>query len=162
MKLLAKSPKSREIARMTKFLSTADLPATLDSFEKWQGEEPFEDHAGPFYMRIDSINGVHLSAFMPETRHMNGGNALHGGMLMAFADYALFVIARDATNGQPCVTVSCHTDFVRGARPSEPVFAAGEVTRDSRSLIFVRGEIFTKTSGVLASFNGILKRIGVH
>ncbi len=147
---------------MTKFLSTADLPATLDSFEKWQGEEPFEDHAGPFYMRIDSKNGVHLSAFMPETRHMNGGNALHGGMLMAFADYALFVIARDATNGQPCVTVSCHTDFVRGARPSEPVFAAGEVTRDSRSLIFVRGEIFTKTSGVLASFNGILKRIGVH
>lgn len=147
---------------MSNFIPISDLPNDLIDFEQWKGDEPFEDHAGPFYMRIDSKSGVHLAAFKPETRHMNGANTLHGGMLMAFADYALFVIAHDATKGQPCVTVSCHTDFVRGARPSEPVFSAGQVTRDSRSLIFVRGEIFTKASGVLASFNGILKRVGVN
>lgn len=147
---------------MTSFINLEDVPETLDGFEKWQGEEPFEDHAGPFFMQLNEKTGVHLSAFLPEKRHMNGGGALHGGMLMAFADYALFVIARDSLQGVSSVTVSCHTDFVRGAAPDMPVFAAGEVTRDSRSLVFVRGEIFSRPTGVLASFSGILKRIGVH
>lgn len=147
---------------MIYLLEHTDLPDNLDGFTSYDGEEPFEDHAGPFFMKLDPDSGKHLSAFVAERRHLNGGGGLHGGMLMAFADYALFVIAGDAIKGQNCVTVSCHTDFVRGVEATGPVFAAGEVTRSTRSLVFVRGEILLKGTGVLATFTGILKRVGVN
>ena len=126
----------------------------------WQSDA-FEQRAGPFYERINE-NGEMVSAFRAEPRHMNGGGFLHGGMLMSFADYALFVIAADVmAEGQHSVTVSCQTEFLKGASPlGQPVFADGEVTRNTRSLIFVRGRIYTENDGVLASFGGILKRVG--
>ncbi|MGB0342029.1 MAG: PaaI family thioesterase [Parvibaculales bacterium] len=140
-----------------------DIPALLEGYELWAGDEPFENHAGPFFMKHDPEHGKHLSAFIAEARHMNGGGFLHGGMLMSFADYALFVIAADVmAEGQHSVTVSCQTEFLKGAAPlGQPVFADGEVTRNTRSLIFVRGRIYTENDGVLASFGGILKRVGV-
>jgi len=139
------------------------IPESLKGFEMWAGDEPFENHAGPFFMKHDPQNGRHLSAFIAEQRHMNGGGFLHGGMLMSFADYALFVIAADVMNeSQHSVTVSCQTEFLKGAAPlGKPVFADGEVTRNTRSLIFVRGRVFTENDGTLASFGGILKRVGV-
>ena len=88
-----------------------DTPPQLEGWTKWGGEEPFEDHAGPFFMKIDPNGGQHLSAFVCEKRHLNGGGFLHGGMLMSFADYALFVIAHDALETEHSVTVSCQTEF---------------------------------------------------
>lgn len=137
----------------------SDTPPQLEGWTKWGGPEPFEDHAGPFYMKIAENGGQHLSAFICEKRHLNGGDYLHGGLLMAFADYALFVIAHDELQTQHAVTVSCQTEFLKGAAPlDEPVFAKGEVTRNTRSLIFVRGEIYVGND-TLATFNAILKKI---
>lgn len=136
-----------------------DTPPQLEGWTKWGGEEPFEDHAGPFYMQIDPDGAQHLSAFICEKRHFNGGGFLHGGMLMSFADYALFVIAHDDLHDQHSVTVSCQTEFLKGAAPlGEPVFAKGEVNRNTRSLIFIRGEIYVGDE-TLATFSGILKKI---
>ncbi len=132
----------------------------LDGWTKWGGSEPFEDHAGPFYMKISDSNEPHLSAFVCEERHLNGGGFLHGGMLMSFADYALFVIAHDALREEHSVTVSCSTEFLKGAAPiGDCVYAKGEVTRNTRSMVFVRGEIYTGDD-TLATFTGILKKIG--
>lgn len=139
-----------------------NAPAILDGWTKWGGEEPFEDHAGPFYMKINNEGDQHLSAFICEKRHLNGGGYLHGGMLMSFADYALFVIAHDTLREEHAVTVSCSTEFLKGAAPlGEPVFARGEVTRDTRTMVFLRGEIYVGDD-TLATFTGILKKIGKH
>ena len=136
-----------------------DTPPQLEGWTKWGGEEPFEDHAGPFFMKIDPNGGQHLSAFVCEKRHLNGGGFLHGGMLMSFADYALFVIAHDALETEHSVTVSCQTEFLKGAAPlGDCVYAKGEVTRNTRSLVFIRGEIFI-SDNTLATFTGILKKI---
>lgn len=136
-----------------------NTPAQLGDWTKWGSEEPFEDHAGPFYMKIDADGGEHLSAFLCEKRHFNGGGFLHGGMLMSFADYALFVIAHDALQDEHSVTVSCQTEFLKGAAPlGELVYARGQVTRNTRSLVFVKGEIFYGED-TLATFSGILKKI---
>ena len=89
---------------------------------------------------------------------MNGGSFLHGGMLMAFADYALFVIAHNELEDMNAVTVSCQTEFLKGSAPTTPVFADGEVTRNTRSLVFVRGRVFHEDE-TLATFSGILKKI---
>ncbi|MBE8220693.1 MAG: PaaI family thioesterase [Alphaproteobacteria bacterium] len=143
-----------------------EIPTRLTGFETWGGEEPFENHAGPFFMRPNHQTGKHLSAFICESRHLNGGGYLHGGILMSFADYALFVIARDAMGGQHAVTVSCQMDFLRGAAPlGEIVYADGEVTRDTRTLMFVRGRVYImedKSEAVLATFSGVLKKLGAN
>jgi acyl-coenzyme A thioesterase PaaI-like protein len=138
-----------------------DTSPLLDGWTKWGFEEPFEDHAGPFHMKIDENGGPHLSAFLCEKRHLNGGGFLHGGMLMAFADYALFVIAYDELREHDySVTVSCQTEFLKSAAPlGALVFAKGHVTRNTGSLVFVRGEIYVGED-TLATFNAILKKIG--
>jgi acyl-coenzyme A thioesterase PaaI-like protein len=137
----------------------AETLAQLEGWTKWGGEEPFEDHAGPFYMKLNADDGAHLSAFLCEKHHFNGGGFLHGGMLMSFADYALFVIAHDELEDQHSVTVSCQTEFLKGAAPlGELVYARGHVSRNTRSLIFVKGEI-SVGDDTLATFGGILKKI---
>jgi len=64
-------------------------------------------------------NGQRVSAFRTEHKHMNGGNFLHGGAIMTFADYAIFVIARDALQDGNSVTASFNGDFV-GSVPRRP------------------------------------------
>ncbi len=145
------------------------LPAQLPGFETWgdeNTEEPYEDHAGPFFQKQQE-NGKHLSAFIAQKHHMNGGGMLHGGLVMTFADYALFVIAGDYLQTGHAVTVSCQTEFLKGTGSiGQPVYADGEVTRNTKSLIFIRGRIYILTEQkqdmVIASFSGILKRIGIH
>ncbi len=140
-------------------------PPELNGFTLWAADEPFENHSGPFFMKLQK-NGKHLSAFLASDQHMNGGGFLHGGLLMTFADYALFVIAHDELNINNdergyAVTVSCQTDFLAASSQRGAVFADGEVTRNTKSLIFVRGRIFTKDEEdtILATFSGILKKI---
>ena len=140
----------------------SDIPAELDGFTKWGGEEPFEDYVGPFFMKLDAENGNHLAALKVEQRHLNGGDFLHGGLLMTFADYALFVIAHSELDGGHGVTVSCQTEFLKGANPKgKYLHAYGEVTRNARSLIFVRGNIIVEgdPDNILATFTGIIKRV---
>lgn len=133
-------------------------PKQLEGWENWGGEDPFEDSTGPFFMKLDPENGKHLSAFLCEERHMNGGGFMHGGMLMAFADFALFVIAHDELRDSHSVTLSCQTDFLAGSEPiGDVVYADGEVTRATRSLVFVRGQTYVGDT-ILSTFTGILKK----
>ena len=133
-------------------------PKQLEGWESWGGEDPFEDQTGPFFMKLDPETGKHLSAFLCEEQHMNGGGFMHGGMLMAFADFALFVIAHDELRDSHSVTLSCQTDFLAGSTPiGEVVYADGEVTRATRSLIFVRGQTYVGDT-ILSTFTAILKK----
>lgn len=133
-------------------------PEQLAGWECWAGNDPYENSTGPFFMKLDPQGGKHLSAFLCQERHMNGGGFMHGGMLMSFADYALFVIAHDELSDNHSVTLSCHTDFLAGASPiGEVVYADGEVTKNTRSLVFVRGQVYVGDT-VLSTFNGILKK----
>ena len=73
--------------------------AEVNSAEKetvtgWDGHDPFEDHAGPFFFRKHEDGSV-TCAFEAKPHHCNGGGFLHGGMLMTFADYSLFAIGSD-------------------------------------------------------------------
>lgn len=130
-----------------------------DGWTTWEGTDPFENMAGPFYMKLDTEKANHLSAFECGPQHMNGGGAMHGGMLMVFADYALFVIAHDELRDVHSVTLTCQTDFLAGSAPiGEIVYAEGEVTRNTRSLVFVRGRTYTGDT-TLTTFTGIIKKL---
>ena len=124
---------------------------------KWSGHDPFEDASGPFFVRRDE-NGI-VTGFMPEAKNANGHGTVHGGALMTYADFALFMLARDAEGeGIHGVTVTMNVEFIDGAVPGRLLTARGGPIRTGKSLAFVRGTIFDEDRPVLA-FSGTIKRI---
>lgn len=139
-------------------LKTKD--ARLAGYRSWNGTDPFEDHAGPYFFRKTETGEV-LCAFEATPTHCNGGGFLHGGALMTFADYALFAIGRDVLDG-PSVTVSFNAEFTAAGRPGQLVEARGEVVQNTGSMVFLRGQVFCRedeSERILLNFSGIVKRI---
>ena len=122
----------------------------------WRGDH-FEDHAGPFYFREEEGGSVRCG-FRVGAQHINGQGSLHGGAMLTFADYALFVLAQMYAAGGAGVTVSLNGEFVGPAHLGELVEATGEVVRAGGSLIFMRGLISTGGRAVM-TFSGVLKRV---
>jgi uncharacterized protein (TIGR00369 family) len=121
-----------------------------------RGVDPFEDLAGPFYMR-EEPDGTYRSAFRVEAKHTNGSGNAHGGCLMTFADFSLFAIARAALPDFESVTVSLNGEFVGPARLGERVESTGEVIRAGRSMVFIRGLVTADGRNAL-SFSGVVKK----
>ncbi|HVR89869.1 MAG TPA: PaaI family thioesterase [Novosphingobium sp.] len=149
-----------------KLLSDADTPGPSrlarvsggewDGWSHWEPVDDFEELAGPFYCRPDG-DGI-LCGWHPANKNRNGGGNIHGGALMTFADFALFMIAggMDATVHGVTVTMAC--EFVGAAQSGALLLARGEVTRAGGSLIFVRGKIADGERPVL-TFSATLKRL---
>ena len=131
--------------------------ATEGEFKGWRTwiRDSFESHIGPFWHRIEDDGSVR-SAFRVEKKHLNGAGNVHGGCFMAFADYCLFAIGRNALNGRG-VTVNFACEFLDAGHEGELIECTGEVTRAGGSLIFLRGQM---TSGErrLFTFSGTIKR----
>lgn len=136
---------------------------TEGPFKGWTtwgaGSDPFETYLGPFCFRIEDGGQVRC-AFEPRQHHLNGGGALHGGALMSFADFSLFAFAHNALKGQKAVTLTCNSEFLSAGDLDGWVEAEGEVLRETRSLMFVRGILRQRTRPLLA-FSGTLKKITV-
>ncbi len=136
-------------------LAPAQDPA-WSGWYHWEPADDFEDYAGPFYCRPDGTSIV--CGFMPEAKNRNGGGNIHGGSLMTFADYALFMIAGGMEAAVHGVTVTMNCEFVGAAEPGRLLTARGEVVRAGLSMVFVRGIIDDAGRAVLA-FSGTIKRI---
>ena len=135
---------------------TVELP---DGYKLWSdmGHDPFEDIAGPFYLKPDD-DGTHKSAFISEAKHANMGGMLHGGLLMTFADYALFAIARNHLGEGGGVTLAFNSEFVSAGPVGALIEASGEVTKATGSMVFVRGKIYTGEQ-IIMTFSGIIKKL---
>ncbi|SEJ68488.1 uncharacterized domain 1-containing protein [Sphingomonas sp. OV641] len=124
---------------------------------RWPGTDPFEDHTGPFFARYDA-DGTIACGFRPDAKNRNGGGNVHGGALLTFADFSLFMIASAVLPEFHGVTATLNAEFVGGARPGRLLTARGEVVKAGRSLIFVRGTIDDAGEAVM-SFSGVIKKI---
>jgi len=124
----------------------------------YPGGDPFEDLAGPFYFRVGD-DGRAVCAFRAERKHLNGGGFLHGGCVMTFADFSLFVIARDVIDGSRTVTATFNGELVGTAHEGDLVECAGEVVKAGRSMVFVRG-LITCAGEPVMSFSSVLKKMG--
>jgi acyl-coenzyme A thioesterase PaaI-like protein len=71
--------------------------------------------------------------------HANPQGALHGGILMTFADHGLSMLAWEAAQRAPCSTIQLNTHFLAAVEPGDFVELHGEVTRATKGLVFVRG-----------------------
>ena len=64
-----------------------DIP---EQYRHWHGDKA-EDFLGPFFFRLDGET-IH-TAFRVDEHHCNAHDSLHGGIMMAFADYTLCLAA---------------------------------------------------------------------
>ena len=128
-------------------------------FKGWSywDEEPFEaETAGPFYFKLE--DDVPVAAFRAQRKHMNGAGVVHGGCLLAFADFALFAFASHAMDGAYGLTVGLNSEFLAGPKEGALIEARGEVLRAGGSLVFVRG-IVTGDGEACLNFSGTIKRL---
>ena len=84
---------------------------------------------------------------------------LHGGMIMSFIDYTMFVICLDSIKEQSFVTVSCSTEFLNPSINDKIIYGDGKVTQETKSMIFIKGRIFNKKNINISTFSGILKKV---
>ena len=82
-----------------------------------------------------------LYGLLTTDAHANPNGVLHGGVLMAFADHGLSVLAWEAAERTLCTTIQLNTHFLDAARPGEFIALRGEVTKRTRGLVFLRGLI---------------------
>ena len=90
--------------------------------------------------------------------HGNPNGVLHGGVLLAFADHALSLLAWEAAERSVCTTIQLNSHFLDAARPGEFLELRGEVTRRTRGLVFLRGIIGARdVAGIkdVAAIDGI-------
>ena len=125
----------------------------------YPGGDPFEDLAGPFFLRRDDRGPV--CAFRVEKKHLNRSGVLHGGCFMAFADFSLFGIAREPLTEQGAVTATFNCELVGTASEGQVVECRGEIVKDTRSMVFVRGLMHTGGETIM-SFSAVLKKLGTR
>lgn len=127
-----------------------------DDFTTDPGFDPAEDYIGPFYQGRDEQGPLY--AFEAGENHCNAHGIVHGGVLMTFADYALCMVATDGYAGESCVTVSFTSEFVAAASIGAVVTSRAHVTRKTRSMGFVRGEVYVGDE-VVMTCGAVVKRI---
>ena len=125
-------------------------------YQVYEYDDPFEDHVGPLGYKV--VDGTITFAFLADARHRNTAGTVHGGMLMTFADFALCLTATWDQPGEKWVTVSCNSEFVAPGRPGDLIEASGEVVRRTKSLTFVRGQVYADDR-ILLNYSAIVKRI---
>ena len=124
-------------------------------YNHYRGASPAEDNIGPFYYRKE---GDELFMGMwASDKHANGMGAVHGGVLLAYADYAATMLALSGVK-ENCVTVSLNSDFLAAARLGDWIEASGTVVRRTGSLTFLRGELSVEGYPILA-FQSVLRRL---
>jgi uncharacterized protein (TIGR00369 family) len=126
-----------------------------EGYKSLSGISPAEDHIGPFYYR-KSEQGLSLG-FRAMAHNCNGIDTVHGGVLMAFADYAVTMLALSGVK-ENCTSISFSSDFIAAARLGDWVEARGEVVRRTGSMTFVSGRLFSGDTVVL-TFQSVVRRL---
>src|ERR1700722_1502909 len=91
-----------------------------------------------------------LYGLLTQPDHTNPAGAVHGGILVAFADHTLGCYVEAAADGAPNVTIQLNTHFLAAVEPGAFLELSGEVTRATGSMVFVRGIIAVGQRDVVA------------
>jgi uncharacterized protein (TIGR00369 family) len=141
------------------------LPIDLGRYSVFVPPDPFEDHVGPFYFRIsgDAREAGSVHCVLPtHPRLGNYAGGVHGGATLAFADYALCLVAGRAadggTNSSFAMTVSIAVEFLDAGRIGPPLEARGEPLQVTGRLAFARGSV-TQEGRSIALWSGVCRHV---
>jgi len=109
-----------------------DVP---DGFVPFPNQGPFLEYVGPVHVREDG--DALVLGMRAEERHANHRGTVQGGMLSAFADFALGrAIEADADDDRQRATVSLTVDFLKPAKPGDWIESTTRVDRVGGTLAF--------------------------
>lgn len=112
---------------------SSELP---EGFRLCQRQQGFSGYIGPFYY-CESTVGVRVS-----DRHCNPEGYLHGGMLSATADFAMYqLLGMELAPGLKTPTVSMTVNYLGTAKKGGWLEANAAVTKTTRSLAFCAVQI---------------------
>jgi len=143
------------------------MPDSIDlaRYSVFDPPDPFEDHTGPFYFRIDgdaSKPGAVHCVLPTEARHGNYKGGVHGGAILTFADYALCLVAGRAadrgTNTSFAMTVSIAVEFLNAGHVGAPLEATGEPLQVTGRLAFARGSV-SQQGKTIALWSGVVRHV---
>ena len=120
------------------------------------GHTPFLHHIGPLFYKKDEL-GKLVVAIQPQIWNLNGLGYVHGGCLMSLADFTMCSAAMQSRE-EAVVSVNFDAQFINPATGSRLIECHAEVIRTAGSLVFLRGEVRSKTRTVL-SYSGVAKRL---
>jgi len=117
----------------------------------------FNRRVGPLY-RLPDLPDAALRryAFTVEDKHMNAAGAVHGGMLMSFADTAMGHAARLAAGAKAVLTISLNCDFMAPGRLGDVIEAHIRISRITRTTVFASAD-FLAEDRLLMTATGLWK-----
>ncbi|MBM7322072.1 PaaI family thioesterase [Agrobacterium sp. S2] len=125
----------------------------------WVEEEDdgFIKLVGPIFHRTMS-NESGRFRFHAEAKHKNRAGYVQGGMLMTLADRAMGKTARQGDPTRAQATVQFDMQFLEPVKIGETVEISCTVVRETRQLVFMRGELFVQDRQVASAY-GVWKII---
>ncbi len=110
---------------------------------------------GPL-LRSTGFEDQNTYGFQTNDGHRNHIDLVHGGVLTSLLDQVAAIVAWNAADRQPTVTVQMDTRFLGAARAGDFLETRATIRHSTRSLIFVDAEI-TSGNGPVASASAIMK-----
>jgi uncharacterized protein (TIGR00369 family) len=127
-------------------LNLADIPERIP-FIKDVGIEPTE--IGPGSSRLE---------LLVQPRHLNGWNAVHGGVTLTVLDVAMAIAARSLEpESRGVVTVEMKTTFMQPAPSSGRLYASGTCVHRSSTMAFCEAEVRDEANRLLSRAMGTFK-----
>ena len=96
---------------------------------------------------------------IPEQRHTNLQDMIHGAVTLSLIDISLFSamhVLRESDAGM-AVTLEMSTQFIGAGKASEPLDALVEVMRETGRLMFLRGEVI-QGEHLVAAFSALVRK----
>ena len=126
---------------------------------RWGFTDPtrYNSFLGPMLVRADE--GIAHVRMMPERRHSNLRDNVHGGAMLGFIDVALFAASRSfglITAGS-AVTLDLSVQFIGGGLIGELLEAQVELLKETGRLLFLRG-LVVQNDETVASFTGTIRK----
>ena len=114
---------------------------------------------GKFIVRREGERAARLRLPEVEARHGNLMDGVHGGMILAMIDIALFAgiykVLEIDPSGAVTVDVSCQ--FVGAGVLGTPLDAVVEVMKETGRLVFLRGTV-EQEHGLVAGFQATVRK----
>ncbi|WP_417461985.1 PaaI family thioesterase [Kordiimonas sp.] len=133
-------------------IARANPPA---GFEPILSNSPFGWENGPIFERVDGSGRAR--GFRVAEKHINAGDACHGGMIMTFADILLATAVFEVAE-PPFVTVRMTTDFVGPAFEGEWLYGRASAHPAGDGMITVSGTMKVDER-IVATASGLFKAL---
>ncbi|PCH47643.1 MAG: thioesterase [Hyphomicrobiales bacterium] len=121
----------------------------------------FVDHIGPLLAKRNNPGSGSdwRYGLKCKLHHANPLGIIHGGVITSLIDHAIALVAWEAADRQPVVTVQVDTKFLAAAKIGDLVEVQASLVHLTRSIIFLDAEV-TVGGNPIANASAVMKVVG--